>query len=193
MKPKDSKERLFEVVARLDKTFKPKLNEELGAVLNEENRPLYDIAREIRQDWRPVHPYAKPYVDAMATLNSINDKFMFDSGTDIVGRFLSNAASWRGETAKRIKIELKQMLGLKEELGEEELGTKFRAEVTGIKENRWSTNAMEYDTEEEAKEWLKGLAGRWFGFDMSRVVPVSTPMNQPVDMENDVIFQNYRG
>jgi len=114
MKPKDSKERLFEVVARLDKTFKPKLNEELGAVLNEENRPLYDIAREIRQDWRPVHPYAKPYVDAMSSLSSIDDKYMFDSGTEIVARFLSNAASWRGETAKRIKTELKQMLGLKE-------------------------------------------------------------------------------
>lgn len=51
---------------------------------------------------------------------------------------------------------------------------------------------MEYDTEEEAKEWLKGLAGRWFGYDMSRVVPTTTPTNQPVDMQNDVIYQNFR-
>ena len=69
---------------------------------------------------------------------------------------------------------------------------KYRADVTGVRENVWSTNAMEYDTEEEAKEWLKGLAGRWFGYDMSRVVPTTVPKNQPVDMQNDVIFQNFR-
>ena len=114
MKPKDTKERLFEVVARLDKTFKPKLNEELGAVLNEQNRPLSEIAREIYQDWRPVHPYAKPYLEAMSTLDSIDDNYMFDSGKSIVAYFLSIASTWRGETAKRIKAELKKMLGLKE-------------------------------------------------------------------------------
>jgi hypothetical protein len=191
MKPKDNKQRLFEVMTRLDKTFKPRLNEELNTILNEENRPLSLIAREIRQDWKPVHPYAEPYVSAMSSLNSINDKYMFDSGKEIVARFLSNASSWRGETAKRIKTELKQMLGLKEELGEE-LENKYRAEVTGKGENVWSTNAMEYDTEQEAKDWLDGLSGRWFGYDMGRVVPVSTPRNQPVDMENDNIYQNFR-
>lgn len=76
---------------------------------------------------------------------------------------------------------------------EDSTGIKYRAEVTGKGENVWSTNAMEYDTEEEAKEWLKGLAGRWFGYDMSRVVPTSVPKAQPVDLENDVIFQNFRG
>lgn len=75
---------------------------------------------------------------------------------------------------------------------EEELGEKFRAEVTGKGENVWSTNAMEYNTEQEAKDWLDGLSGRWFGYDMSRVVPVSIPKGQPVDMENDVIYQNFR-
>jgi len=80
-------------------------------------------------------------------------------------------------------------LRLNEELG---FGEKYRAEVTGKGENVWSTNAMEYDTEEEAKQWLKDLSGRWFGYDMGRVVPVSIPTNQPVDMENDDIFQNFR-
>jgi hypothetical protein len=75
---------------------------------------------------------------------------------------------------------------------DEELGEKYRAEVTGKGENVWSGNAMEYDTEQEAKDWLDGLSGRWFGYDMGRVVPVSTPKNQPVDMENDVIYQNFR-
>ena len=76
---------------------------------------------------------------------------------------------------------------------EEEMGEKYRAEVTGTRENRWSGNAMEYDTEQEAKDWLDGLRGRWFGYDMGRVVPVSTPTGQPVDMENDDIYQNFRG
>jgi hypothetical protein len=75
---------------------------------------------------------------------------------------------------------------------EEDLQTKFRAEVAGKGENVWSTNAMEFNTEQEAEKWIDNLAGRWFGFDMARVVPVSTPPRQPVDMENDVIYLNYR-
>jgi hypothetical protein len=115
---KTSKERIFEVTARLDKTFKPKMNEELlpgENPLNEvQTRPLYEIAQEIYRDWRPVSPYAKPYLEAMSSLNSINDRYMFDSGDMIVRYFLSNASTWRGETAKRIKAELKAMLGMKE-------------------------------------------------------------------------------
>jgi hypothetical protein len=33
-----------------------------------------------------------------------------DSGRSIVAYFLSNASTWRGETAKRIKLELNKML-----------------------------------------------------------------------------------
>jgi hypothetical protein len=109
-------------MGRLDKTFKSKLNENMGVALNEESRPLYDIAQEIYQDWKPVHPYAKEYLDAMSSLSSINDKYMFDSGREIVARFLSNASQWKGETAKRIKTELKQMLGLRENGGLNETG-----------------------------------------------------------------------
>ena len=45
----------------------------------------------------------------MATLDSINDNYMFDSGRSIVLYFLGNAQTWKGETAKRIKAELKAM------------------------------------------------------------------------------------
>ena len=78
-----------------------------------QNRPLYEVARDIRKDWKNVSPYAKPYLDAMATLNSINDNYMWDSGKSVVLYFLSNASTWRGETAKAIKKELKAMVGLK--------------------------------------------------------------------------------
>jgi len=77
-------------------------------------------------------------------------------------------------------------------LGEEVQSVKYRADVAGVRENTWSTNAKEYDTEEEAKAALDNLASRWFGFDMSRVVPSTTPRNQPIDMQNDVIYQNMR-
>jgi hypothetical protein len=73
-------------------------------------RPLYTIAREIRADWKKVSPYAAPYLQAMSCLNSVDDNYILDSGRSIVSYFLANAGSWRGETAKRIKAELKAMV-----------------------------------------------------------------------------------
>jgi hypothetical protein len=73
------------------------------------SRPLYEIAREIRKDWSPVNFAAKPYLDAMRELSSINDDYYADSGRSVVLYFLSNAASWRGENARRIKAELKSL------------------------------------------------------------------------------------
>jgi hypothetical protein len=75
-----------------------------------QNRPLYVIANEIRKDWKKVNFAAKPYLDAMTSLNSINDNYIMDSGRSIVAYFLSNAGSWRGDKAKEIKKELKAML-----------------------------------------------------------------------------------
>ena len=79
-------------------------------------RPLYEIAREIRQNWKrsvsgtEMYFGVVPYVEAMSSLTSINDNFILDSGREIVARFLGNASTWRGETAKRIKAELNAML-----------------------------------------------------------------------------------
>lgn len=72
-------------------------------------RPLYEIARDIRKDWKNVSPYAAPYLQAMFCLESITDNYGFDPGRSIVAYFLANAGSWRGETAKCIKAELKAM------------------------------------------------------------------------------------
>lgn len=73
-------------------------------------RSIYTIAHEIRSDWKKVSPYAEPYLDAMGSLNSINDAYFYDSGRSVVAYFLANAAGWRGDVAKRIKAELKGML-----------------------------------------------------------------------------------
>jgi len=68
----------------------------------------------------------------------------------------------------------------------------FRAEVTGIGEDSWSSNSMEYQTKEEAVNWLKGLASRWYGFDMSRVVTSDTPRGESVDPQDERIIHNFR-
>lgn len=73
-------------------------------------RPLYEIAREIRKAWTKVSPYAEPYLEAMESLNTIDDNYYLDSGKSVVLYFLSNANTWRGEDARRIKAELKEML-----------------------------------------------------------------------------------
>lgn len=74
------------------------------------SRSLSQIAREIRQTWSNVYFGAEPYLAAMESLDSINDSYFADSGRSIVQYFLSNAATWRGEDARRIKAELKGML-----------------------------------------------------------------------------------
>ncbi len=74
-----------------------------------EPRPLSTIARDIRADWKQVNYAAKPYLDAMLQLDSINDAYYSDSARSIVIYFLGNASSWRGGIAKRIKAELKAL------------------------------------------------------------------------------------
>ena len=75
------------------------------------NRSLSVIANEIFKDWNnKMYFGAKPYANAMLSLDTINDNYGMDSAKDIVLYFLSNAGTWRGETAKRIKTELKGMV-----------------------------------------------------------------------------------
>ena len=77
------------------------------------NRTLSEIAREIRKDWTKPYFGAKPYLDAMSTLNSVNDNYGMDSGRSIVIYFLANAQTWKGPVARQIKVELNAMLKAK--------------------------------------------------------------------------------
>ena len=72
-------------------------------------RKIHEIARDIRKDWKKVYFGAQPYLDAMSTLDSINDQYYCDSAKSIVLYFLSNAQTWRGPVAKAIKAELKAL------------------------------------------------------------------------------------
>ena len=73
-------------------------------------RKIYEIATEIRKDWKKVNYAAEPYLAAMDGLVTVEEKYGFDSGASVIRYFLGNAQSWRGEVAKRIKIELNEMI-----------------------------------------------------------------------------------
>lgn len=75
-----------------------------------QTRPLNVIAEEIVSTWPKVYFGAVPYLEAMLVLDRITGSFGGDSAEDIVIYFLSNAKTWRGDDARRIKAELKAML-----------------------------------------------------------------------------------
>lgn len=72
-------------------------------------RSVSEIAAEIASDWGNVNFAAKPYLEAMFSLDSISDMYYSDSGKSIVAYFLNNAGSYRGEKAKELKAELRAM------------------------------------------------------------------------------------
>ena len=73
-------------------------------------RNINEIAMEIASDWKNVNYGAVPYLEAMFNLRTVNDKYYGDDAKTIVIYFLANASTWRGETAKQIKTELKQII-----------------------------------------------------------------------------------
>jgi hypothetical protein len=85
-------------------------------------RPIRDIAAEILSDWRKPLPYeagtepnvwfgAVPWLRAMFELDKVTDHYGQESADDVIAYFLVNARTWRGETARRVKAELKGMIG----------------------------------------------------------------------------------
>ena len=85
----------------------------LSTIASESIMDMEKIAKGKGKYWRNAFPYLAPYADAMLSLNSVKDNYYMESGREIVCRFLANAATWRGEVAKRVKAELRNMVGLK--------------------------------------------------------------------------------
>lgn len=72
---------------------------------------IYDMmAQKSRIPWQIRYAHAYPYICAMRNLNTINDIYGLDEARSIINYFLANASTWRGETARRIKKELNDML-----------------------------------------------------------------------------------
>lgn len=78
-----------------------------------EKRTFRAIALEIKSDWKKPYFGAVPYIDAMLELDTTDPKapYYFEDADMQVRGFLANAATWRGDTAKKIKKELKDMIG----------------------------------------------------------------------------------
>ena len=73
-------------------------------------RPLYEISRAIRKAWPRPHFAALPYLDALRDITSTDEMFYHETGASVVRRFLANAQTFRGPTAKALKEELKEHL-----------------------------------------------------------------------------------
>ena len=73
-------------------------------------RYLFKIAAEIKGDWKNPYFGAVPYLDAMSTLRDMDDNYICETARTVVVYFLANASTYRGNTARRIKLELKSML-----------------------------------------------------------------------------------
>lgn len=78
-------------------------------MLDLHDKTISQIAWIIANDWKKVNYAASPYLDAMMSLESVNDNYGCDSGRSIVAYFLCNANSWHGETAKIVKKHLKAL------------------------------------------------------------------------------------
>jgi len=75
-----------------------------------DKRQVNTIANEILSKWNKPYFGAVPYLNAMRELHTVNDMYMYDDGKSIVRYFLANASTFKGEDAKRLKLELKSML-----------------------------------------------------------------------------------
>lgn len=78
-----------------------------------EIRPINVIAAEIKRLWPKPYFGAVPYLDSMSYVTGPDSTYGCEDGKTQVIYFLSNATTWRGEDAKRIKAELKKVCGLK--------------------------------------------------------------------------------
>ena len=90
---------------QIRKIVKQALNEQISRP-----RPVYEIADEITRLWKNVNFAAAPYLKAMRNISSVADTYGADDGRDIVLYFLSNADTWKGPDAKRLKDELKAVM-----------------------------------------------------------------------------------
>jgi hypothetical protein len=76
------------------------------------NHNAAHLGNRQRDRARLEKPYfgAVPYLRAMHSLRDVTDAYGYDDGRSIVMYFLANANTWRGDTARRVKAELKDLL-----------------------------------------------------------------------------------
>jgi hypothetical protein len=77
------------------------------------HRPLNEIAAEIETDWRVINNQAARHaLDYMKMIGSVDAPFgASPNGYEVVGSFLAHAIGWKGDVARRVKKELREMCG----------------------------------------------------------------------------------
>jgi hypothetical protein len=94
----------------------PKSNYEIhtpNAPLSPKKRTIREVAKEIVEDWiltGKSFPHAAPYLEAMLCVEKPTDLYGAEEARGIVQYFLSNVESWRGEVARKIKAELREIV-----------------------------------------------------------------------------------
>lgn len=76
-------------------------------------RPICKVAEDITKAWDKPYFGAEPYLKAMRYVSSPEDRFGHDNGRSLVVYFLANAASFRGNDARKLKAELKSICNIK--------------------------------------------------------------------------------
>lgn len=67
------------------------------------------LVATIRADWKNPYFGAVPYLDALATLDSWDQSYMYDDAKGLGMYLLSNLRTYKGETAKAVKATLKEV------------------------------------------------------------------------------------
>lgn len=138
-------------------------------------RPIYEIAADIRRNWKNVGFAAKPYLDAMMQLNSINDMYYSDPADMIVRYFLGNTRGWTGERAKELKAELKAMLS-----GKSSSLTRTAASwVSGSGSSPWGAVQMRRDSQSNPGVFQVSTAGHGGVYVPEKYLPMI-----PTDVQN---------
>ena len=76
-------------------------------------RTLREIAKEIKADWRVINnAAARESLECMESMGQITERYGADpNGYSVVATFLSHSNGWHGDTANRIRKELRTMCG----------------------------------------------------------------------------------
>jgi hypothetical protein len=79
-------------------------------------KPLNQLAAEILVDWKESPSTALyrikglPYIEAMLSMKTCEDRYGLEYGDMIVAHALNCLHQWRGETARKVKLELNEHL-----------------------------------------------------------------------------------
>jgi hypothetical protein len=76
-------------------------------------RQLREIAKEIASDWHPINNgAAREALDLLSKHGQCTEPFFADPNVfSVIGVFLENSRAWRGSVARRVKLELREIVG----------------------------------------------------------------------------------